>query len=313
MAKRCGRTLARAPRERGTILRDRWLAIVNPRSGGNRNRARFAALLAGLERRSVETLLTQGPGHASELVVEAQAYGGVVAVGGDGTLFEILRGMDRAEQRVALIPTGRGNSLARDLGLMHQSAFLDVIHWNGARSIDLMEVNVTTADGFEATHISASTVALGYPAAVTVRARKLARLGKLSYAAAAAAIVPTRFGARIQIGDEAPRDVQLSGLIANNTRHVANFLAFRQASCCDGRFEVMEMNAGLAKQSLHNLSALSGTGAYEPYTPTQATSAHVQLESPRDLMMDGEIIPDVIAVGIRILPSAVRCNGPVAS
>jgi diacylglycerol kinase family enzyme len=253
-------------------------------------------------------VLTKGPGHAAELAQEAQGFGGVVAVGGDGTLFEILKGIDRANQRMALIPAGRGNSLARDLGLMHRRRFLDVIHWDGSRSIDLLEVNVTTADGVEMRHLSASTVALGYPAAVTLRARKLAGLGKLSYAAAAAAIVPARFGARVQIGDEAPRDVHLSGFIANNTRHVANFRAFRQASCSDGRFELMELNAGLAKQLLHNLSALSGTGMYEPYAPMQATGAHVQLETPQSMMMDGEIIPNVVAVGIRILPSALRCN-----
>jgi len=312
MAKRRGRTAARADRERNKTLRDLWLAIVNPRSGGNRNRGRLATLLASLRQRDVVTVLTQGPGHAAELAVEAQGFGGVIAVGGDGTLFEILKGIDRATQRIALIPAGRGNSLARDLGLMHRREFLDVIHWDGARSIDLMEVTVTTADGVQATHLSASTVALGYPAAVTERARKLVRLGKLSYAAAAAAIVPTRFGARLQIGDEAQRVSELSGFIANNTRHVANFLAFRQASCSDGIFEVMEMDAGLAKQTLHNLSALSGTGAYEPYAPRQTTCAHVQLESPQNLMIDGEIIPDVVSVGIRILPSAVRCNGPVA-
>ena len=308
MAKRCGWPAAVTARERNNALRDLWLAIVNPRSGGNRNPAWFAALLASLRKQHVVTVLTKGPGHAAELAEEAQGFGGIVAVGGDGTLFEILKGIDRANQRIALIPAGRGNSLARDLGLMRSRAFLDVIHWNGSRSIDLLEVQVTTADGVEATHLSASTVALGYPAAVTVRARKLARLGKLSYAAAAAAILPTRFGARVQIGDQAPRDVQLSGFIANNTRHLANFLAFRQASCTDGLFEVMELNAGPAKQFLHNLSALSGTGAYEPYTPTQATCAHVQLEIPQNLMMDGEIIPNVVAVGICILRSAVRCN-----
>jgi len=308
MAKRRGRIAARAPHKKERVLKDLWLAIVNPRSGGNRNSAWFATLLANLRKRHVVTVLTKGPGHAAELAEEAQGFGGVVAVGGDGTLFEILKGIDRANQRIALIPAGRGNSLARDLGLMRRRAFIDVIHWNGARSIDLVEVNVTTADGVQATHLSASTVALGYPAAVTLCARKLARLGKLSYAAAAAAIVPPRFGARVQIGDQAPRDVRLSGFIANNTRHVANFLAFRQASCFDGRFEVMEMSAGLAKQLLHNLSALSGTGMYEPYAPIQATSARVQLEAPQSLMMDGEIIPNVIAVGIRILPSAVRCN-----
>ena len=286
---------------------------MNPRSGGNRNCAYFAAMLESLRRIAVKTVLTSGPGHAVELARQAQAYGGVIAVGGDGTLFEILKGIDRKEQRIALIPAGRGNSLARDLGLLHRRAFLDLIHWEQAHSIDLMEVQVTTADGVHSRHLSASTVALGYPAAVTLRARKLASLGKMSYAAAAAATRPVHFGARIQYEDEVPKVVQLSGFVANNTRHLANFQAFRKASCSDGLFETMEIDAGIAKQTLHNLSALSGTGAYEPYAPRQARNAKIQLDAPQSLMMDGELFPQVVSVDVHILPSALVCNGPGAS
>jgi diacylglycerol kinase (ATP) len=270
-------------------------------------------MLAALQRIAAETVLTRCPGHAAELAREGQAFGGVVAVGGDGTLFEILKGIDRTGQRIALIPAGRGNSLARDLGLMHRRAVLDVIHWKQALSIDLMEVHVTTSDGVRSRHLSASTVALGYPAAVTLRARKLAAFGGMSYAAAAAATLPVHFGARVQYGDGTPRDVRLSGFIANNTRHVANFLAFRHASCSDGRFEIMEMDAGLAKQTMHNLSALSGMGAYEPYVPMHTTNAQLRLDTPQNLMMDGEIVPRVVSIDIRILPSALACNGPGAS
>jgi diacylglycerol kinase family enzyme len=270
-------------------------------------------MLDGLRRIAVKTVLTSGPGHAVELALEAQAYGGVVAVGGDGTLFEILKGIDRKEQRIALIPAGRGNSLARDLGLLHRRALLDVIHWEQARFIDLMAVHVTTADGVQSRHLSASTVGLGYPAAVTLRARKLAMLGRMSYAAAAAATRPVHFSARIQYEDGTPREVWLNGFIANNTRHLANFQAFCQASCSDGLFETMEMNAGIAKQTLHNLSALSGTGAFEPYASRQARNAKIQLNTPQNLMMDGELFPQVVSVDIRILPSALVCNGPGAA
>jgi hypothetical protein len=31
------------------------------------------------------------------------------------------------------------------------------------------------------------------------------------------------------------------------------------------------------------------------------------------LMMDGEIVPNVISIDIRILPSVLACNGPGAS
>jgi diacylglycerol kinase (ATP) len=295
-------------------LSRQWLVIVNPRSGGNRNRGRLAAMLAGLQPPAHTIVTTRYPGHAAKLAMAAEADGGVAAVGGDGTLFEILRGVDRKQQRIALIPAGRGNSLARDLGLLNGGGPLAAMHWEQTRFIDLLEVTVTRADGAVSTHLSASTVAVGYPAAVVLLARKLARLGRMSYAAAAtvAATRPLHFGACVQYGDGIPRDVRLSGFIANNTQHLANFVVFRKASYCDGMFEVMEMDAGVVKQTMHNVSALSGTGVYEPYPHTQATRARLWLEAPQTLMLDGELFPDVASLDVRILPSALECNGPKA-
>ena len=310
MAQRCGRDLPRAPVERSETLKRDWLAVVNPRSGGNRNRTRLSELLDGLERLADRTVLTCYPGHAAELAMESKAYEGVVAVGGDGTLFEILKGIDCRTQRIAVIPAGRGNSLARDLGLLRRRGLLDSIHWEKARSIDLMEVKVTTGDGTETSHLSASTVAVGYPAAVARGARQMAWMGKASYAAAATVMRPEFFDARIRYEEGCARGLRLSGFIANNTRHLANFLAFRGGNCSDGLFEIMEMDAGSAKQTLHNFSALTRTGAYEPYPPMQARSAEVRLEAPQDLMIDGEILQDVVSFDVRILPSTLVCNGP---
>jgi diacylglycerol kinase family enzyme len=134
----------------------------------------------------------------------------------------------------------------------------------------------------------------------------------MSYAAAAAATRPVSFGGWVQYGEGEVKEVRLSGFVANNTRHMANFVVFRGASTCDAVFDVMEMQAGFLKQSVHNLSALSGTGWYEPFDRIQAARARVRLEAPQSLMLDGEMFPDVVAVDVRILPAALECNGPKA-
>jgi len=288
----------------------RWLAIVNPRSGAHRNRAHLRQTLDQLRPVAHRTVLTSHPGHAAELASQSRAYAGVVAVGGDGTLFEILRGIDVCRQRVAIVPTGRGNSLARDLGLMHARSISDLAHWDKPRSIDLMEVHMTAHDGTETTCLSASTIALGYPAAVVLRARHLVLLGRMSYAAASVIVQPVPFAVRVQYGSAGSTQVRLTGFIANNTRHVANFLAFNQANVCDGVFEVMEIRSGFLKQSLHNLSALSRGGFYEPCAVTQTNAAHLALESPQNVMIDGEIFSRIASLSIRILPRSLACNVP---
>lgn len=297
-------------RQRNQTLKDQWLAIVNPRAGGNRNRSRLAHIRDGLGRIAVKTVLTNHSGHATELAGCAQDYVGLVAVGGDGTLFEILKGFDRVKQRIALIPAGRGNSLGRHLGLLHRQTPLDVIHRGDVRRIDLLEVEIKTADGLESNHFSASTVAVGYPVAVAMRARDVAWMGRMSYATAAAVIQPLHFRAIVEYEGALPHELYLSGFIANNTRYLANFLAFHKGNCHDGLFDVMQMDAGIVKQTMHNLSALSRTRFYEPYAPMQAGSVKLRLETPQNLMIDGEIFPEVVSFDIRVLPSALACNGP---
>lgn len=234
MAQRRGRHGPGACGQKGEFVRGQWLAIVNPRSGGNENSGRLAAILDGLRLHTKNVVVTRYPGHAAELAMAAQVDGGVAVVGGDGTLFEILQGVHRREQRIALIPAGRGNSLARDLGLVNGGGLLTAMHWEATRLVDLLEVIARGPDGSESRHIAASSVAVGYPAAVVLQARKIARMGRMSYAAAAAMTPPVHFGASVRYGESALREVRLSGFVANNTRHMANFVVFPEGSCATG-------------------------------------------------------------------------------
>ena len=252
-------------------------------------------------------MLTSHPGHASQLVRESRNYQGLVAAGGDGTLHEVLQTMDLGRQRVALIPAGRGNSLARDLGLLRRPLD-DLLHWQPLRPIDLMEVTLTPASGAPFRRIAASTVALGYAARVVRRARRLRRLGPASYAAAALGILPVRFPLTLEVDQQPARPLRLTGLIVNNTRHIANFHSAPAASCTDGLFEVMELDRRLPLQMLHNLSALSGRAFYEPYRLHHAQTLRVQLHSPAEAMIDGELLPSIVALEIRILPAALHLN-----
>src|SRR5436190_1165455 len=124
-----------------------WLAIINPRSNGGRTRALLPSILDRLQRVAEKTVITEYPGHAAELALNASAYGGLAVVGGDGTVFEILQGLNRAGQRIAVIPAGRGNSLARDLGLPHTLASIDTVRSRHSVTVDLMAVAFKASGG----------------------------------------------------------------------------------------------------------------------------------------------------------------------
>ena len=285
-----------------------WLAIVNPFSGGSGTSRRLPHLLENLHRVAEETVFTEYPGHATELAKRATGYDGLAVVGGDGTVFEILKGLDRGNTRVAIFPAGRGNSLARDLGLLHSLSELDVIHFNDPLYIDLMEVTFEDMYGHKHQSLSASTVAVGYPAAVAKAARGFDDFGQFCYAAAAILTRPVSCMVEMPLECGRFRKKRVKGIIANNTRHVANFLAFPGASCFDGYFEVLELYAGYLGQIAHNLSALTGTDFYCPFDLVRRRRTRFHVQQPQELMIDGEFHPNVVSVDIRIVPRALACN-----
>jgi diacylglycerol kinase (ATP) len=62
---------------------------------------------------------TEDPGHATELARQAatEGYDAVVAVGGDGTLNEVLNGVVNTPITVGVLPTGTVNVWAREVGI----------------------------------------------------------------------------------------------------------------------------------------------------------------------------------------------------
>jgi diacylglycerol kinase (ATP) len=93
--------------------------------------------------RTVRTAWTQAPGHAAELVREHADAGLIIAVGGDGTVSEIVPGMV-GHQILCPLPVGSGNSTARNLfGDRDWRQVLDLLDDPGAftvRRIDLMRL-----------------------------------------------------------------------------------------------------------------------------------------------------------------------------
>ena len=68
---------------------------------------------------SVEYKFTQHPGHAAELAADASAKGFdlVAAVGGDGTVNEVVQGLIGTGTPMGIIPIGSGNGLALEMGI----------------------------------------------------------------------------------------------------------------------------------------------------------------------------------------------------
>lgn len=122
------------------------LFIVNPKSGVS-NKKRVPQLVEKYidrERYDHEIVYTQHAGHAVELAKDAAMRGidVVVAVGGDGTLNEVGRGLVHTNTAMGVIPCGSGNGFARHLGIpMSIKGSIDFINKAEVTAIDYGKLN----------------------------------------------------------------------------------------------------------------------------------------------------------------------------
>ena len=95
--------------------------ICNPTAGnglGEKTGREMAELLKK-KNISFELLLTERPGHATELARQAAAQGvkKVASIGGDGTLLEVAEGLCRTKTALGVIPAGTGNDFIKTIGI----------------------------------------------------------------------------------------------------------------------------------------------------------------------------------------------------
>src|ERR687891_1708025 len=104
-------------------MSDAPLVIVNPVAGGGRSAAVARRLDGELRESAAEVRWTSFAGEGEEIARRAcvDGRGRIVAIGGDGTLQEIVNGLLAAGRDampvLGIVPSGRGNDLARSIGL----------------------------------------------------------------------------------------------------------------------------------------------------------------------------------------------------
>lgn len=132
----------------------RIVLIINPASANGKTGQQRSELVAEAQRLGlrVEERITEAPGHATELAREASMAGAdvVVAVGGDGTVHEVVNGLVGAggapfgEAALGVIARGTGRDFIRSHDIpVKMKAALQAIADGPIRRIDLGEVTST--------------------------------------------------------------------------------------------------------------------------------------------------------------------------
>lgn len=180
--------------------------------------------------------LTQAGGDARRITREAVEKGTdvVVAVGGDGTINEVIQGLAGSETALGVLPSGTVNVWAREVGIPLDNGHAREILLNGeVRTIDLGKIN-------ERYFLLMAGVGLDGEVTHAVEKKPLKRLGVLGY---------VLIGAWLGVGYQAFRVllevkghvIKLNALqiIVGNTQLYAGALKYTwQAKCDDGLLDV---------------------------------------------------------------------------
>jgi diacylglycerol kinase family enzyme len=323
-------------------VNDTFLAIINPAAGGGRCRELVAPALARLRSAgiAVETAETNGPGHATAIARDAYGHGfrRFLAVGGDGTSYEIVNGLfpesrlqtsdvrpkeisadDEAAAggnarvpTLGFLPLGTGNSFLRDFsdpkasdrGLEYA---MRAIETRQSRACDVFRL---THSGGEIYYINLASV--GFAADVAaLRHRRFVTLGHVGYLAAIfvslARLKRRPFPVRVNGQGEFDRRRCLF-LTFNNSKFTGGTMMIApDAQTSDGLIEYVRWGPIDRLGLLRNLSTLyDGTHTRHPLAERQAArSVEFSLTEPVDVMVDGEVLTlDLRA--IEVLPSALR-------
>ena len=295
---------------------DSFLAVVNPAAGGGRCRKLVPKALDRLRAGGIklEVVETTGPEQGTQLAREAYSsgYRRFIAVGGDGTSYEIVNGIfprrDVDEPvTLAFLPLGTGNSFLREFTDRGVEYAIEAILAGRSQPCDVLRLRHTQG----ILHYI-NLLSMGFAADVaTLRARRFSGWGELGYQSSIF-VTLARFRRR-------PFPLRVDGEVEIDRRPCL-FLTFNNSKFTGGTMMIApnaEVNDGLIEYVrwgpigrlglIRNLPTLyDGTHIHHPLAERrEAKRIDFHLDAPVDVMVDGEVLT-LQCETLDVLPSALR-------
>ena len=292
-----------------------FLAIVNPAAGGGRCGKLAPAALQRVQEAGIDLQIahTGRQGEATVLARSAYALGirNFLAVGGDGTSYEIINGLFPEAQtggRPALgfLPLGTGNSFLRDFSSRGMEHTIEALRTHNHRSCDVIRVRHSSGELFFMNLLS-----LGFPADVGELAnRRFKRWGELGYILGVftrlAGLKHLAFPHRHENSNEWDRRPCLFLSFSNSKFTGGKMMIAPKADATDGMIEYVRWSAVGRLQLLSLFPRLfTGTHIDHPLASRAAVRrVDLDLSEPVNVMVDGEILR-LQCQSIEILPGAL--------
>ena len=282
------------------------LVIANP-SAGRADGTVLDRLVTALRTHGVnpEVMMTSAAGHASVLargaVEDGRRY--LIAVGGDGTVHEVVNGMVDAEAGrlrgddpvLGVVGAGSGCDLLRTFGLDRPPEVL-ARHLAGPDTvrIDLGRVRFATRDGGTGTRVFANVAEVGYGGSVSRLANRLPRrLSGARYSLAIVGAVPRfrRIDTTVTVDGGSVREPVCNVVVANGQFFGGGLKVAPRALPTGGSLNVQSwgghpVDVIRAQPQLRTGAHLARADVRE----WSSTTVEVTTATPVDLEADGEYL-----------------------
>jgi diacylglycerol kinase family enzyme len=298
------------------VLKEAFLAVVNPAAGGGRGRKLAYAALDRLRAGgiTVDVVETTAPGKGAALARDgyARGYRQFIAVGGDGTSYEIVNGLFPAvpgaePPTLAFLPLGTGNSFLREFSGNGVEFALEALLARRSRPCDVLRLTHKAG-----TIHYINLLSMGFSADVaTLRTRSFGGWGETGYQVSIFLSL-LRFRRRpfpLSLdGDPAIDRRPCLFLTFSNSKFTGGTMMIApQADVADGLIEYVRWGPIGRVGLIRNLPTLyDGTHVNHPLAERRpAKRVDFHLKAPVDVMVDGEVLT-LHCQTLDVLPSALR-------
>ncbi len=260
------------------------------------------------------------PTHATEIAKQAaeEGYDMVVAMGGDGTVHEVINGLMQvpAEKRpiLGVVPIGSGNDFAWSMGVTQKSAHA-LAHMLKAENIQSIDIGSMTDEHGRKEYFD-NTLGIGFDAVVTIRSHKLPIVkGFLMYLAAVIqTIVLNHNPAKMSIETDAEQ-IETSALmvtLCNGAREGGGFMLSPESKNDDGKLEYLIVEK-VSRAMMFRLVPEFMKGTHLRFKQTRLgefKKLTLASDLPLYIHADGEIFTsfgsNLRKISVEILPQALR-------
>jgi YegS/Rv2252/BmrU family lipid kinase len=288
---------------------DRHLLLVNPSAGGGRVAAQLPQVESAMRERGLEhrTVLTESVEHGREQARAAAAAGEVtVVMSGDGLIGQVGGAIAGTDGRLAIVPGGRGNDLARVLGIPTEpAAAVDALASGVPRDIDVGEANGRRFLGIASCGFDSDANRIANEA-------KLVK-GNLVYAYAALRALATWKPATFTLDLDGRRE-RVTGYTvaaANSKAYGGGMYAAPDAELDDGLLDVGATGNVGKLRFLRGITQIFKGEHLETLRVRLWRVSEVRIEADRPFAVyaDGDHLTDLPAT-VRLLPRALRIIVP---